>query len=175
MFLVVLCTLIINTLVDIGPIIFLKLAEGTYGQYDAIVFPQEVGKDGSDISRYTNQAGAFVNYTRVKEAAEEEFNLAPRKQYCGVSLGVVLSDDMQGENGGFEQEIVKPFPSRDWLYSDFRPIQAQGCLMLFDTKREREIGLGSRYDFQPMGPGECMLNEMMAAKLQVSKGDIVYV
>ena len=38
-FLVVVSTLIINTLVDIGPIIFLKLAEGTYGQYDAIIFP----------------------------------------------------------------------------------------------------------------------------------------
>lgn len=37
-FTVVLCTLIVNTLVDIGPIIFLKLAEGEYGQYDAIIF-----------------------------------------------------------------------------------------------------------------------------------------
>jgi len=37
-FTVVLCTLLVNTLVDIGPIIFLKLAEGQYGQYDAIIF-----------------------------------------------------------------------------------------------------------------------------------------
>lgn len=37
-FTVVLCTLIVNTLVDIGPVIFLKLAEGEYGQYDAIIF-----------------------------------------------------------------------------------------------------------------------------------------
>jgi predicted transcriptional regulator len=35
---VVLSTLIINTVVDKGPIIFLKLAENTAGEHDGIIY-----------------------------------------------------------------------------------------------------------------------------------------
>ena len=38
-FLVVWSALVINTIVEKGPIIFLKLAEGEEGQYDGIVYP----------------------------------------------------------------------------------------------------------------------------------------
>jgi hypothetical protein len=38
-FIVVWSALVINTLVEKGPIVFLKLAEGLQGQYDGIVYP----------------------------------------------------------------------------------------------------------------------------------------
>jgi len=37
-FIVVIFTLIINTIVDKGPIIFLKMAEGNQGQYDGEIY-----------------------------------------------------------------------------------------------------------------------------------------
>ncbi len=38
---VVLATLIINTVIDMGPIVFLKLSENEIGQFDAIITPNE--------------------------------------------------------------------------------------------------------------------------------------
>ena len=38
-FVAVLSTLIVNTLISQGPIVFLKLAESDVGEYDAIIMP----------------------------------------------------------------------------------------------------------------------------------------
>lgn len=38
-FVVVWASLVINTIVEKGPIIFLKLAEGDVGQYDGLIYP----------------------------------------------------------------------------------------------------------------------------------------
>ena len=38
-FIVVWSALVINTVVEKGPVIFLKLSESDYGQYDGIVYP----------------------------------------------------------------------------------------------------------------------------------------
>jgi hypothetical protein len=46
--------------------------------------------------------------------------------------------------------------------------------MFFDTLIERKIDLGSRYKFDPMSQGECLINEQMAESLMVEKGDIIY-
>lgn len=126
-----------------------------------------------------------MNYTRVNEEAGGKFNLAPRKQFCGVSLGADIPDEIQGDTGPDPRLLPenatssfinpKPFPSRDWFNNGYRPIRAQGCLMLLDTDRERQIGLGSRYPHKAMKEGECMLNEMMASKLNVAEGDIMFV
>ena len=63
-FVVVWSALVINTLVDKGPIIFLKLAEGTEGQYDGIIYPSN---DFEEMSEFINLEGVFVNYTKVQE------------------------------------------------------------------------------------------------------------
>jgi len=46
-FIVVWSAIVINTLVEKGPIIFLKLAEGQKGQYDGIIYPTKAF-DGID-------------------------------------------------------------------------------------------------------------------------------
>lgn len=66
-YIVVWSALVINTLVDKGPIIFLKLAEGSEGQYDGIIYPSN---DFSKMSEFLNLEGVFVNYTRVQEVTE---------------------------------------------------------------------------------------------------------
>ena len=62
-YVVVWSALVINTLVDKGPIIFLKLAEGSEGQYDGIIYPSNNYKVQSE---FLNLEGVFVNYTRVQ-------------------------------------------------------------------------------------------------------------
>ena len=71
----------INTIVDKGPIIFLKLAESTRGEYDGIILPNTYGGDyGLDsTSDYENYSGTFIDYTRVMNITKSKYNLAPRK------------------------------------------------------------------------------------------------
>ena len=52
----------INTIVEKGPIIFLKLAEGIDGQYDGIIYPTT---DFEGLGGYDNSQGIFINYTHV--------------------------------------------------------------------------------------------------------------
>ena len=46
--------------------------------------------------------------------------------------------------------------------------------MYFDTEIERKIELGSRYTFDPMSEGKCLVNEQMASQLDVEEGDFIY-
>lgn len=78
MLVVVWSALVINTIIEKGPIIFLKLAEGQIGQYDAIVYPTVTFDQG--IEGYSNTAGIFVNFTQVQNlVAGKNYNLVPRK------------------------------------------------------------------------------------------------
>ena len=92
---VVLSALVINTVVDKGPIIFLKLAEMNEGQYDGIIYPS---KGFSGIDKYNNIFGIFINYTRVQEVVENKYNLAPRKQFCGSKVASDFSQTRRARN-----------------------------------------------------------------------------
>jgi len=81
-FIVVISTLVINTVVEKGPIIFLKMAEGTQGEIDAYVNPAGGELDKEFLSKYS----VFINYTRVIELYNTEFNLSPRKNFIGVEI-----------------------------------------------------------------------------------------
>ena len=83
-FIVVLSTLIINTIIGFGPIIFLRLGEQKVGQYDAIFLP--LGTEYSDYNTYDNSNTTnttFLNFTSVSlhnnATQNPTFNLAPRK------------------------------------------------------------------------------------------------
>lgn len=83
-FIVVWAALLINTIVEKGPIIFLKLGEGEAGQYDGIIYPtKSTPSDGG----YANSDGIFINYTRVQQITNEKYNFSPRKQWCGSKIG----------------------------------------------------------------------------------------
>ena len=84
MFIVVWAALVINTIVQKGPIIFLKLAEATEGQYDGIVYPT---KSFEGLDNYENTEGVFINFTQVQSVVGSKYNLVPRKQFCGAKVG----------------------------------------------------------------------------------------
>jgi hypothetical protein len=46
--------------------------------------------------------------------------------------------------------------------------------MFFDTEIERQIGVGRDYNYSAMKEGECVINDNMATKLNIQKGDVVY-
>ena len=139
-------------------------------------------KEDADIGKFKNTEGAFVNYTKVKEVTKQRFNLAPRKQFCGVEIAGDRPRSTAMDSDGWEitedGTMRRKMPSRWQVYSGGRAGRAypmQGCLMLFDTDRERDIGLGVRYPFKALEEGECVIHERMATALRLKVGDIFYV
>lgn len=70
---VVLSSLVINTIIQKGPIVFLSLAEQKFGEIDAAIFPTGRAKyEGGTKMMY-------MNLTRVDEAlGKEQFLFSPR-------------------------------------------------------------------------------------------------
>lgn len=84
-FIVVIFTLVINTIVARGPIVFLKMAEGNQGEYDGVITSNEVVIDLETQS--DNSRGVYLNYTTIMNKYGKKFNLSPRKNFCGVGFG----------------------------------------------------------------------------------------
>lgn len=86
-FIVALCTLVVKTLLSNGPLIFLKMAESTIGQYDFLVFPGITKYDDTkNINKFQNK-GSFIDFLKVMQIQKElppadKMKIAPRKQLC---------------------------------------------------------------------------------------------
>ena len=112
----VISTVIIKTVVALGPIIFLKLGENSVGQYDAILQPPS--------------SQVYLNYTQfVTKYSIDEYNVAPRKNFPSTD---VTNDVTSVNNAQF---------------------------ILLDTAREAQIGLGTRWPYQPLKGGECLVSK----------------
>ena len=130
MLVVVFSILLVNTITEKTPLIFLKLGEKTTGEIDAIVSPgfNEGVYNDKDYDNFF-QYGIFLNYTRVHEIAPDD-NFAPRK---------LLTDAyFQGTEDG-KVEAVK------------------GTITAIKTDLEKEIELGIEYPYGPLQKGQCVM------------------
>ncbi len=98
MFVVVLSTLVINTIIQKGPVVFLSLAEQKYGQIDAQIFPYGRAK-------YENGTKTlYFNTSRVDEAlGKEQFLFSPRTSFAYGFAQAVLD----GASGLYDPEDAK--------------------------------------------------------------------
>ncbi|CAI2362787.1 unnamed protein product [Moneuplotes crassus] len=130
-FIVVLMCLVVNSVIDKAPIIFLRLAEKNSGEIDAFITPSRgvktVGK-GQD----SRQVMATLNYTAVMEELPD-INFTPRN---------LLRTDLQkiGTN---------------------RPPELNHNVMFMDTDRERQISLGRNYKFPKLKKDECVMSKKL--------------
>ena len=89
-FLFVLCSLVIKTLIDDSPLIFLKMAESSLGQFDATIFPAMARtEDTSTMHKFKNK-GHFINYQNAEahmQGIGKPVSFAPRKQFCNSRVG----------------------------------------------------------------------------------------
>lgn len=72
---VVLFTLIINSVVEKGPIIFLRMAEGYHGEIDGVISAAGYLKEGN------KRREIFLNYTTINKLFNGTHTLAPRKTF----------------------------------------------------------------------------------------------
>ena len=79
-FVVVLSALVMQTVVDQGPMIFVRLQQDYSGEIDffyTAFIKSPVDKDWWTLNSYDIQ-DCFLNYTHITEQYGKEFNLAPR-------------------------------------------------------------------------------------------------
>jgi len=79
-FTIVISTLVVISIIEKGPVVFLRKAEYYHGQIDAFVSAQ-----GNPMVDSLYQVG-YLNYTTVYNMTKDKFNLSPRKYYPSVSL-----------------------------------------------------------------------------------------
>ncbi len=81
-FIIVLSILIVISMINKGPVIFLKMSEGRNGQIDAFLTPAGVEQNIHDLNQKS-----FVNLTALRVAEErtsKKYNVSPRKIYCNT-------------------------------------------------------------------------------------------
>ena len=71
--------LTVVSITELGPIIFLRLAEKSVGEYDAIFSNRNL--EVSDFLSWYD-SGFLINYSQVKDM-DLDYNLSPRMQFCG--------------------------------------------------------------------------------------------
>ena len=140
----VISTLVINSVVQKGPIIFLSLAQGSVGEYDGYLIPStHTGQpslgEPTQLNKYT-QTTRFLDYAKVESYyGEATYNLAPRYHMCQINVGTVF----------------------------------EGCIMAFDTDREQDIDLGVSYPFEKLNKGECLISEEWKGKGAIREGSTI--
>lgn len=133
--------LIVVSITQKGPIIFLRLSEKSKGAYDGII--SSSSQDGEDFDDYYDN-GWYLNYTQVQTVTNDEYNLSPRLQFCTA-------------------------------YNLDTGVYKSLCVMLMDTDRETEIGLGSDYPYEPLAAGECLIPSIFATDFSVGDEFEIYV
>lgn len=115
------------------------------------------------LNQFYNVDGMFINYTKVSEVTNDKYNLSPRKQFCGASLGSDYGslrsryDDIWLKD--YEKSFIRTkdglttLTSAEQIYNKGRSYPYNTCLMLMDTDREREINLAPKYNFSAMTEG----------------------
>lgn len=139
-FIVVLATLVVTTIVAQGPIVFVSLVQVDTGEIDVFYtsqnrcWPEDVNVCPQVLNLFAEQA-KVLNFTQIQHLYDDEFNLAPRFQASSGNKGLVCFIDLEQEkaiNVGV-----------DWPYPDLQPDE---CLMTSDY---RELGyeVGQSYTF----------------------------
>ena len=91
-YLVVVCTLVVNQIISKGSIIFLKMGESTHGEIDAFITPAAdlirttIDKVEYDVPAQLNYTAFIDHFENNDPVALESLLIAPRKVFTGVKM-----------------------------------------------------------------------------------------
>ena len=90
MFIVVLSTLVIHSVVAKGPIIFMTLGQQSVGAFDGIYAPASSQEPLEKVNTYS-QTAHFIDFNKAETLLKDNQHLTPRFHICDVNLG--FADD----------------------------------------------------------------------------------
>lgn len=131
----------------------------------------------------------------VLNATGNEYNLSPRKAFCGAKAGSTFPRERREkftEDSGLqdldwfimeERDYVTTsdnanlVPSLAQLQYNYSAVEYHDemCAIFFDTDRERSISSGLSYPFDRMNEGECIVHQELADSLAVDRGDMFFI
>ena len=134
--------LLVNTITEKTPLIFLKLGEKTTGEIDCIFSPGNEGiYNDNDYSNH-DAIPEFLNYTQIHSISPDD-NFAPRKLLPSVYARAEVEHKTE---------------------------EAHVELTLIKTELEKQIELGVEYPYGPLGKGQCLVAKQIAITLDLVVG-----
>jgi hypothetical protein len=152
-------TLIINTIIDKGPIIFLRLAEGNVGETDAII-------ESSYNTDYVDVSIRYVNLTQIRSIYEDKYSLSPRKD-------VYFDFHIPPNNISVSNTGLPTFTYGQVLLFQFND-GGDKSLITQDTQQEKDIKAGKDWNQPKLKLGECYVPSSMADSFDITEGSFVY-
>mmetsp|Transcript_844 Transcript_844/g.2906 ORF Transcript_844/g.2906 Transcript_844/m.2906 type:complete len:1061 (-) Transcript_844:73-3255(-) len=181
---VVTVTVAVSALSQI-PIIFLRLAENSNGQFDFAVRPSV------DYATALNYTQVNRNIDDGAGSPEEAFPYqlnAPRIRFPNSII-------MKASECAYDNvPLPMTFNQTEWMYSGIRdpqtgdrpecsqtqvcapeycPVRADGITVLFDTQLEEQMRFGRTWDFPRPAKGEVIISDGVASAIGVEQGDTV--
>ena len=151
-YIVVLSTLVVNTVTDQGPIIFVNLAQGASGQYDVWYYGY-ITDDFNQNSYGYSAEGYMLNYTRVQELYGDKYNLAPRYH-----------------------SAVYAYPEWQQYTETLMIPEGYNHIYFYDKELEKDINVGTSWPYNSLQPDECILSSDYKDVSSIRKGDkVVYI
>lgn len=180
-FIVVVSVTISITALNQIPVIFLRLAENSSGQYDFSI------KNNLEFATSLNYTQVNLNIKNgAKENAEKFLHNSPRVNFVTSVIMPAVNCTFNGE-----QLPLTP-PDSEWMYSGisvggvapscragqlcaqtYCNVKVDGETILFDTEREKEMGFGRNWNFPRPEPGEIIISDSIARSIDANEGDWV--
>lgn len=155
-------TLIINTVIDKGPIIFLRLAEGNVGETDAII-------ESSYNTEFTDISIQYVNLTQIDKLYPDKYGLSPRKEvYIDYYVPKTISLASISPETGLPTYVYVQRLTFDFTDGGSKKLITQ------DTEQEKSIKAGKGWSKSKLGLGECYIPSSFATSYELQEGSIIY-
>lgn len=137
--------LVVNTIIQMGPLVFLTQAEKLDGEFDAIFSDWENGIYEPFNYNYYESQGIFYNYTQV-HGLQPETNFAPRK--------LMANSHVSNQTTSSTELSFK--------------------LTLIMTDLEKQLEIGASYPFGPLSTGQCLISKNIQESRNITvKSEII--
>eukprot|EP00347_Sterkiella_histriomuscorum_P007293 403349512 len=144
-FIIILSSILVYSMTEKGPVIFMKLAEEMHGEIDVYLTPAKHPILNEDDNLFLQESRDLsLKHVNKFESDEDE------------EIPLPSDNELQKSN---QQNTYNMLPS---LYT---------CLNIIDTNQEKKINLGTEYDYPKLNYGKCYITLQEAELLDLEIGD----
>jgi hypothetical protein len=148
-FLVVTFLVVLQSALELTPLVFLKMAQDKTGQYDFTILPISAEND-----------------TRLSSDSQDSNSNTSTPMFRGLNLTEIeLKLERMTEIAGLAPRWLLPVE----ISNPDTPDTIFNVLgLILDSKREREIGIGSNSELEDLGQNDCWITESVGRLLNLN-------
>jgi hypothetical protein len=136
--------IVLYSILDMLPLIFLKQAQDTVGESDFIYRAKAAENVSESVNNFMYQYNGLYNRSPAPETSSSFVNCTQLEE---------MTKDFSNYNG------VAPrwFAVGDFSNPDETSLKTSGIIMILDTEKEKEIGLGRDFTKTLLGPAQAFV------------------